>query len=125
MIYTSTGTLQFVLQNVFTHLGIEYHSHEKREDSLETRTELAILCTYVENQAVPEPILLYQASKCKQTKKKGSEDCLWTHMFMSWVVGWCMYCVTLRLHDIKKLTSVSLEYTMEVNLAYAYVLPFW
>ena len=21
----------------------------------------------------------------------------------SWLVGWCMYCVTLRLHDIKKL----------------------
>ena len=31
-----------------------------------------------------------------------------------------MYCVTLRLHDIKKLTSVSLEYTMEVHLANAY-----
>ena len=43
----------------------------------------------------------------------------------SCLVGWCMYCVTLRLHDIKKLTSVSLEYTMEVHLAYAYILPFW
>ena len=28
------------------------------------------------------------------------------------LVRWCMYCVTLRLHDIKKLTSVSLEYTI-------------
>ena len=37
-----------------------------------------------------------------------------------------MYCVTLRLHDIKKLTSVSLEYTMmEIHLADAYILPFW
>ena len=38
-----------------------------------------------------------------------------------------MYCVTLRLHDIKKLTSVSVaaEYTMEVHLADAYILPFW
>ena len=42
----------------------------------------------------------------------------------SWLVGQYMYCVTLRLHDIKKLTSVSLEYTMEVHLADAYILPF-
>ena len=32
----------------------------------------------------------------------------------SWLVGWYMYCVTTRLHDIKKLTSVSPEYTMKV-----------
>ena len=46
-------------------------------------------------------------------------------ILQSCLVGWCMYCVTLRLYDIKKLTSVSLEYTMEVHLAYAYILPFW
>ena len=40
-----------------------YHSHKKRNDSLETRAELAVLCTYVENQAIIEPILLYRASK--------------------------------------------------------------
>ena len=51
-----------------------------RTDSLETRAELAILRTYVENQAMLEPILLYRASKCKQTKQQGSEDCLWTHI---------------------------------------------
>ena len=45
-------------------------------DSLETRAELAVLCPYVENQAILEPILLYRASKCKQTKEQGSEDCL-------------------------------------------------
>ena len=28
-----------------------------------------------------EPILFYHASKCKQTKEKGSEDSLWTHNF--------------------------------------------
>ena len=50
------------------------HSHKK--DSLETQVELAILRTYVENQAIPEPILLYRASKCKQTKEQDSEDCL-------------------------------------------------
>ena len=37
-----------------------------------------------------------------------------------------MYCVTLRVHDIKKLTSVSLKYTMmEIHLPDVYVLPFW
>ena len=45
-------------------------------------------------------------------------------ILQSWQVGWCMYCVTLRLHNIKKPTLVSLEYTMEVHLAYAYILPF-
>ena len=32
---------------------------------------------YAENQALLQPILLYQASKCKQS----SEECLWTHIF--------------------------------------------
>ena len=50
-------------------------------DSLETRAELAVLRTYAENQAILEPILLYRASKCKQTKEEGSKDCLWTHIF--------------------------------------------
>ena len=45
-------------------------------DSLETQAKLAILCIYVENQAILEPILLYRASRHKQTKEQGSEDCL-------------------------------------------------
>ena len=49
-------------------------------DSLETQAELAILPTYVENQAILEPIIFYRASKCKQSKEQGSEDCLWTHI---------------------------------------------
>ena len=53
------------------------HNHSKRKDSLETRAE-PVLRTYVENQAILEPILLYRASKCKQTKE---QDCLWTHIF--------------------------------------------
>ena len=57
------------------------HSHKKRKDSLETRAELAVLRTYIENQAMTEPILLYWALKSKQTKEQGSEDCLWTHIF--------------------------------------------
>ena len=54
--------------------------YSQETDSLETRTELAVLRTYVENQAILEPILLYRASKCKQTKEQASEDCLWTHI---------------------------------------------
>ena len=57
------------------------HSHKKWKDSLETRAEPTVLCVYVKNQAILEPILLYRASKCKQTKEQGSEDCLWTHIF--------------------------------------------
>ena len=38
-------------------------------DSRETRAELAVLRTSVENQAILETILLYRASKCKQTKE--------------------------------------------------------
>ena len=52
-----------------------------RTDRLKTRAELDVLRTYVENQAILEPILLYLASKYKQTKEQGSEDCLWTHIF--------------------------------------------
>ena len=51
-------------------------SRKKRKDSLEIRVELAVLCTYVESQAIIEPILPYRASKCKQTKEEDSEDCL-------------------------------------------------
>ena len=60
---------------------LRIHSHKKRKDSLETQAEPAILCVYVENQAILEPILLYRASKYKQTKEQGNEDCKWTHMF--------------------------------------------
>ena len=52
-----------------------------RADSLETPAELAVLRTYVDNQVIPEPILLYWTSKCKLTKEQGSEDCLWSHIF--------------------------------------------
>ena len=34
-------------------------------------------------------------------------------------------CYFKRLHDIKKLSYVSLEYAMEVHLTDAYILPFW
>ena len=44
------------------------HSHKKRKDSLETRAERAVIHAYFENQAMLKPILLYRASKYKQTK---------------------------------------------------------
>ena len=56
-------------------------SHKKRKDNLEIPAELTVLRTYVENQAILESILLYRASKCKQTKELDSKDSLWTHIF--------------------------------------------
>ena len=38
--------------------------------SLEAQTKLAVLRTCVEKQAILEPILLYRALKCKQTKEQ-------------------------------------------------------
>ena len=49
------------------------HNPKKRKDSLETRAEPAVLWAYVENQAILQPILLYRASKRKQTQKHGSK----------------------------------------------------
>ena len=40
------------------------HSHKKQNDNLETRSELVVLRTCVEKQAILEPILLYPGSKC-------------------------------------------------------------
>ena len=43
------------------------HSHKKRKDSLETRAERAVQRAYVQNRDIIESILLYGASKYKQT----------------------------------------------------------
>ena len=51
------------------------HSHKKRI-VWKHGAEPAVLRTYVENQAILEPILLYRGSKCKQTKEQDSENCL-------------------------------------------------
>ena len=67
--------------NQFFHKLTFLHSHKKQKNSLETQAELAVRRTYVENQAILKPILLYRASQCKQTKEKCNEDCLWTHIF--------------------------------------------
>ena len=46
---------------------------------METRVELTILHPYVKNQVILGPILLYRASKCKQTKEQRS--LLFTFLF--------------------------------------------
>ena len=48
------------------------HSHKEQNYSLRKQVELAVLRAYVENQATIEPILIYRASKCKQTKEQDS-----------------------------------------------------
>ena len=66
---------------VFLIMTLNMYLFEKRKDSLETRAELAFVSSSVENQAILESILLYRASKCKQTKEHGSKDYLRTHIF--------------------------------------------
>ena len=68
------GILLF--NSITTYLTLFNHSHKKRIVWKHGLVELAVLRTYVENQAILEPILLYRRSKCKQTKEQGSEDCL-------------------------------------------------
>ena len=66
---------------VLTSIGTLNISLKKWKDTLETRTELAFLRSYVENQAILELILFYRVSNCKQTKNQDSKDCLWTSIF--------------------------------------------
>ena len=47
-----------------------------RSYTADLNSEVRPLRTYVENQAILEPILLYRTSKCIKTKEQGSEDCL-------------------------------------------------
>ena len=76
------------INHVVIWINMWFHSHKKRKDSLETQAGVAVLRTYVENQAMLEPILLYRASNCKQTKEQDSEDCLWAHIF-TFLWGYC------------------------------------
>ena len=59
-----------------TVLNYFHHSDKKGKDNLETQAEAAVLCVHAENQAIIEPILLYYALKCKETKEQSSEDYL-------------------------------------------------
>ena len=86
-------------------------------DSLETRAKLAVLRTYVENQAILEPILLYRASKCKQTKEQGTEDCLWTHIY-TFLYDYCQLFFFFMLRCIQnkiKLCYNSLQFVKETR----------
>ena len=68
--------------------------------SLKTRAELAVLRTYFENQAILEPILLYRASKCKQTKEQGS----WT-VYEPIFLPFCKIIVSFFLFSVKMQTK--------------------
>ena len=100
-------------------LFLVWHSLKKRKDSLKTRAEMSILCTYVENQAILELILLYRASKCKQTKEQGSNNCLWICIF-TFLCGYCQFiffflarCKQKRI----KLCYIRLQYVKKHKLA--------
>ena len=64
LFFTGTKTKEFAKKSD--------HSHKERNDSLGKQAELAVLRAYVENQATTEPILIYRASKYKQTKEQDS-----------------------------------------------------
>ena len=74
------------------------NSHKKQKHSLEILAKLAVLRTYVENQAILELILLYRDSVCKQIKDQCSEECLWTHIFTLFkiIVSFFLFYVELQ-----------------------------
>ena len=54
-----------------------YHSYKKRKDSLKTLAELAVLRTYVENQAILETILQARQKQIKSERaEKHTHFCL-------------------------------------------------
>ena len=63
LVFTGTKTSEFANKK-------SDHSHKERNDSLGKQAELAVLRVFVENQATIELILIYRASKCKQTKEQ-------------------------------------------------------
>ena len=71
------------------------HSHKKRKDGLETQAELALRHTYIENQAILEPILLYRSSKCNQTKEEGSEDLF--YLFIRLLSAFFLFYVKMQI----------------------------
>ena len=59
------------IQTISFRVTMLEHSQKKRKDGLETRAKRAVLLAYVKNHAILQPILLYRASKYKQTKRPG------------------------------------------------------
>ena len=58
-------------------------SENAHETIVELAVELAVLRSYVENQAILELILLYRASKCKQTKQRARQRGLFMDSYFS------------------------------------------
>ena len=50
-------------------------SHSYKNVNIETPVEPAVLRTYIENQAILRPILLYRHSNCKQSRKEQEPFC--------------------------------------------------
>ena len=94
-------------------------SHKKQKDSLETQARLAVLHTYVENQAILEPILRYRASKYKQAKEQGSEDYLWTYIF-TFLCDYCqlfLFCLSRCKHKRIRLPYDRLQFVKETQIS--------
>ena len=106
------------MMNVRIILTQIHHNHKKWKDSLETRAELAVLRSYVENQAILEPILLYRAPKCKQTKEQGSQDCLWTHIFIFFIrlLSFFFFFLSRCKQDKIKLCYNGLQFVKETQI---------
>ena len=65
-----------------------------------------------------EPILLYHALKCKQTKKQASEDCLWTHI-LTFLCDYChiFFCFLSRCKQNRiKLCYNRLQFVKETQI---------
>ena len=75
-----------------------YHSHKKRKDILETQAKRTVLRPHVENQDILEPILLYPASKYKQTKCRAIKTVceLPFYLSMSLILGFFLSSVKIQ-----------------------------
>ena len=87
-------------QTLITLLPYQNLSQKKWKGNLVTRAKLAVLWSYVENQAILKPILFYRASKHKQTKDEGSKDCYWTHIF-TFLCNYYQYFFSVKVQTKK------------------------
>ena len=93
------------------------HSHKKWKESLETRAEQAVLHACVENQAILEPILLYGASKYKQTKRPGYKTiCELPFYLPMWLIlGLFLSSVKIQTIQDQTLSKEMLQLVKERN----------
>ena len=67
-------------------------------DNLEAWAKLAVLHTYVENQAIVEPILLYRASKCTNQRawQRGLFMDSYFHLFIRLLSAFFLYYAKMQ-----------------------------